>query len=67
MGFLIGAKGSTKARMEQEMGVKININSKSRNPSDTADVVIKAGSRQAVASAANRVNILLDSILQGNR
>ena len=67
IGFVIGAKGATKSRVEQETGSSISVSSKSRDPSEPAEVIIRAASRQAAVSAANRVNLLIDGALSGSR
>ena len=67
IGFVIGAKGVTKSRVEQETSSSIAVSSRSRDPAEAAEVTITAASREAAVSAANRVNLLIDGALSSNR
>ena len=57
--ILIGKKGTTKKRVEQETKARINI--PRQGASDDAPVTVQADSRQAVASAWSRMHVMVEA------
>lgn len=67
---LIGKKGSTKSKVEQDTGTTITIprkNSTAAAGSKHADVVVQGLTPSAAARAATRLALIVDGVLNTNK
>ena len=67
---LIGQKGKTKLKVEQDTGATINIpkkNSTALPGSRDADVVVRGPTTSAAVSAATRLELLVENVLNSNK
>jgi len=67
---IIGQKGRTKLKVEQDTGASITIprkNSTAPPGSREADVVVRAQTQAAAVSAATRLELLIENVLNSNK
>ena len=67
---IIGQKGRTKLKVEQDTGASITIprkNSTAPPGSREADVVVRAQTQAAAVSAATRLELLIENVLDSNK
>ena len=67
---IIGQKGRTKLKVEQDTGATITIprkNSTALPGSKDADVVVRASSHAAAVSAATRLEVIVGNVLDSNK
>ena len=67
---IIGQKGRTKTKVEQDTGATITIPKKNSTVSPgsrDADVVVQAPTHRAAVSAATRLELLIENVLNSNK
>ena len=67
VGYVIGSKGSKKAAIEQETGVKICISSKNRNPRESAEILVKGSTSKEVETAVKQIRAVIKDALDSHR
>ncbi|KAL3139540.1 A-kinase anchor protein 7 isoforms alpha and beta [Trebouxia sp. C0009 RCD-2024] len=67
---LVGQKGKTKLKVEQDTGATVSVprkNSTAPPGSREADVVVRASTTSAAVSAATRLELLVENVLNSNK
>ena len=68
--YLVGQKGKTKLKIEQDTGATVIVprkNSAAPPGSREADVVVRASTTSAAVSAATRLELLVENVLNSNK